>query len=47
VAERERDLERARRAAEKAAFDKRLAKTAAENEVARLGEELAALGDAK
>jgi HlyD family secretion protein len=47
VAERERDLERAKRAAEKTLFDKRLAKTLAENEAARLADELAALEDAK
>lgn len=47
VEERRRDLERGRRAAEKATFDRRLAETAAEQEVARLTSELAEVGSGK
>lgn len=47
LAERERDVERAKRAAEKATFEKRLATTAAEGEVARIADELASVEDGK
>jgi hypothetical protein len=47
LAERERDLERAKRGAEKATFEKQLAVTAADGEVVRIGDELAGLEDAK